>query len=120
MVRALVPPVWLGKRLAVLGRKLSDDCRTCPILEFENTCRGFQRTFQEAYGDVKPKPCPWLIVALGRVGMRVFRGLGLFDGLEDCRTCELRGFCLASCESFEAMYQKALHETYGLEPLKPQ
>jgi hypothetical protein len=107
MARALVPPTWLGKRLAVLGRKLSDDCRFCPILEFEFTCAGFQRTFQEAYGKAKPKPCPRPIVALGRNGMWVFRGLRLFDGLEDCRICELRLFCLASCEGFKAMYQKA-------------
>ena len=107
MVRCLVPPIWLGKKLAVLGRKLSVDCRSCPLLEFEYTCRGFQRTFREAYGTVKPEPCPRLIVALGRNGMRVFRGLKLFDGLEDCRTCELRLFCLSSCQGFKQMYLKA-------------
>ena len=106
MVRALVPPIGLGKKLAVLGRRLSDDCRSCPLLEFEFTCRGFHRTFRAAYGTVQPAPCPTLIVGLGTVAMHLFRELGLFE-VEDCRTCELRDFCRASCEGFDAMYQAA-------------
>ena len=50
-----------------------------------------------------------LIVALGTVAMHLFRELGLFE-VEDCRTCELRDFCRASCEGFDAMYQQAYDE----------
>jgi len=110
-MRALVPPVWLAKKLSILGEKISRDCRVCPILEFEVTCKGFQKTFKEAYQDANPKRCPKPIVALGWTSMRLLPRL--FKGLDDCRTCELRDFCLESCGAFKEMYEKAWGDPSG-------
>jgi len=99
------PPISFAKKLSKIGKKISEDCRTCPILEFEFTCAGFKETFMKAYGNSDPKPCPRPFVILGKIGNFLLRKF--FDGLHDCQVCDLRDFCLASCDAFKTMYVRA-------------
>ncbi len=68
-MRALVPSTRLGQKLSVLGKKLSSDCRNCRLLEFEFTCIGVRKTFQDAYGMI----VPCLLTPIGTFAMFLFR-----------------------------------------------